>query len=503
MSSRLRPVVARSLVLVLTTALLGAGAALPANATPVARPTLRLIAASDEVSAVRYGRGPVQLDLGMYVGAVGGAFELRARRASYHDPVVLRWYQYPGSAADPWVSLPSTMLDEWNGLRNFFRFVATDDGGNVVFSRQQTFCPNTSDYVRARIDDSGPMIPTYPETCGGSWFTRGMVWGIDRGWATGAFGFGTSARLKDGHYYVTLSIEPQYLHAFGISPADGTTTVGVTVSTYQCPPPCFPPGPGGPPAHGPGTPPAAVPTVNDPSRDEVPDLAVLPAYRISTGVDGGKDILSFSATVGDAGPAPLDVEGFRAPGSPTMVAYQYFYRDGVAVGRTRAGTFEFDTRLGHEHWHIEQFASYSLLDANKQFTVASHKQSFCLAPTDAIDLTVPGAEWKPYQIGLGSACGGQSALWIRETIPTGWGDTYTQSVAGQAFNITDVPNGTYYIEVQASPTGLLHERNIHNNVQLRRVILGGTVGARTVRVPKWNGIDTEDDGFPCLPPCPR
>ena len=29
-------------------------------------------------------------------------------------------------------------------------------------------------------------------------------------------------------------------------------------------------------------------------------------------------------------------------------------------------------------------------------------------------------------------------------MPVGWGDTYLQSIAGQAFSITRVPNGTYY-----------------------------------------------------------
>ena len=36
-------------------------------------------------------------------------------------------------------------------------------------------------------------------------------------------------------------------------------------------------------------------------------------------------------------------------------------------------------------------------------------------------------------------------------MPVGWGDTYFQFVAGQAFDITSVPNGTYYIEVGAVP----------------------------------------------------
>ena len=33
-----------------------------------------------------------------------------------------------------------------------------------------------------------------------------------------------------------------------------------------------------------------------------------------------------------------------------------------------------------------------------------------------------------------------------------------------------------------------------NNVRYRRVILGGTPGHRTVRVPPWMGIDTEGNG---------
>jgi len=38
---------------------------------------------------------------------------------------------------------------------------------------------------------------------------------------------------------------------------------------------------------------------------------------------------------------------------------------------------------------------------------------------------------------------------------------------------------------------VLHESNVNNDVSLRRVILGGTPGHRTVRVPAWHGIDPE------------
>jgi len=51
----------------------------------------------------------------------------------------------------------------------------------------------------------------------------------------------------------------------------------------------------------------------------------------------------------------------------------------------------------------------------------------------------------------------RTALWVREMLPVGWGDTYFNSVAGQSFDITGVPNGTYYIEVIANPLHVLHE----------------------------------------------
>ncbi len=38
----------------------------------------------------------------------------------------------------------------------------------------------------------------------------------------------------------------------------------------------------------------------------------------------------------------LDVEGFRSNGSPIMKAYQYFWKNGRVIGRTRAGTMGFD-----------------------------------------------------------------------------------------------------------------------------------------------------------------
>jgi hypothetical protein len=173
-----------------------------------------------------------------------------------------------------------------------------------------------------------------------------------------------------------------------------------------------------------------------------------------------------------------------------MDAYQYFYNSrGQQVGSAPTGTLEFDHRTGHNHWHFTDFATYQLLDANQQLAVRSGKEAFCLAPTDPIDLLVRSAEWRPSSTGLATACGGESALAIREALPVGWGDTYIQSLPGQSFDITDLPNGTYYIEVVANPENKLFEASTSNNTSLRKVILGGTPGARTVQTPPVGLVD--------------
>ncbi|WP_371606678.1 MULTISPECIES: lysyl oxidase family protein [unclassified Streptomyces] len=225
-----------------------------------------------------------------------------------------------------------------------------------------------------------------------------------------------------------------------------------------------------------------------------PDLRSLPAYGITIGAgDGGepgKDYLAFSANVWNAGPAQLVVDGFRKPGNALMDAYQYFYdASGKQVGYTPTGTMEWDPRPGHEHWHFTDFASYRLLKADKKETVRSGKEAFCLANTDAVDYTVENANWHPDNTDLSTACGQENSISVREVLDVGSGDTYTQDLPGQSFDITGLPNGTYFIQVLANPENRLKETDLSNNSALREVVLGGRPGARTVTVPKHDLVD--------------
>jgi hypothetical protein len=297
-------------------------------------------------------------------------------------------------------------------------------------------------------------------------------------------------KLPDGNYRIRVSMTKPVRGLLDVDPASASVVVRATVTSYRASRECDScrrRTSSGAKARSSLTPAATLATP-DPSTE--PDLVALPAFGISVYTRHDRQFLTFGANVWDRGPASLIVEGFRSTGSDSMRAYQYFSRDGEVVGRIPVGSFEFDDTLGHDHWHFQQFARYRLLDEGRGKVLRSHKQAFCLAPTNAIDLLVRGAMWRPDTLGF-TSCAGSDSIWIRETLPTGWGDTYYQGIHGQSFNVTDLPNGRYYIEVTANPTGVLYETRSNNDTRLRKVILRGEGKHRRVSVPPWNGIDSE------------
>lgn len=491
-----------------TLALLLVPGASPAQAlTP---PSLKLISIESDVTILRNKSYiPVPAAPSVYVASMNGDFEIHAERPDYDTPVSLEQWIDGGAQINP---LPEEMADGFAGLKDFIHITVEDAGGASVLDQSQAFCPGNGQ--RERVDDSGPQVARFPSYgCGGNPFTIGSVWGIDRGWAIGAtgeagrdyygyYGYGgygiadgdPNFLAPDGMYTTHLSIPQNYIDAFGISPGDASINVNITVKTKKsCSYICtnvsmaHAMGAGAPPEE---RAPARLPIDLDPDPSTLPDLISLPAFamRINHSKKNGHDYLRFGANVWNDGPADLVVEGFRQPGEAVMDAFQYFYDNGVAVGRAPTGTLMYDTRGDHQHWHFQQFANYALLDATQTNAYYSDKEAFCLVPTDPINLAGEGAEWFPYSIGFTTACGRRDSIWIRETLDAGWGDTYYQWVAGQSFDITNLPNGHYFIRVTANPGDLLYERNTGNNESLRELILRGRQGKRKVEMLPFDSI---------------
>ena len=464
--------------------LFGAPSAAAADA-----PSLRLFAASSHIDVQRGKHGFTWLDPGAWIASVGGGFELLVSRPDYDTPVVITQTDPTTGAALR--TLPAELLDGWYGLEDFLHVSVKDADGKVMFRQALTFCPNS--YYRARMSDEGPLSSVYPYFCGGNPFTRGTVWGIDDQWAvspTSDYGVGFDADRR--HYTLRAWIDSAWTEALDVAPEDAETFVDITALDG-------PTGSGGGPVPGAGTPFAGgprVPTVTSPDPETLPDLVALPAWGIGAYRQKGKDSLAFNATEWNAGPGTLVVEGFRGVDEPLMDAYEYFLLDGVPVGRAPIGQMEFHPE--HYHWHFQQFTEYTILDAESGQIAISGKQSWCLANTDAIDLAVPNANWAAFGGDVFTMCGAPGALWIREVLDVGWGDTYSQYSAGQAFDITDLPNGEYYIRVHVNPTGSMYEGSTDNNVEDRLIKLKGKPGERRVVVPPWHGIDTESGCYYCF-----
>ncbi|SEQ48682.1 lysyl oxidase family protein [Microlunatus flavus] len=434
-------------------------------------------------------------DLGIYaVADLKQKFEVRVTRKDYDTPVVARLVR---KGHDRTLPVPA----DFSGLSGFSRTTFRDSKGAVVKTSVSTYCPNV--YRPVRRSPKAPAESPYPQGCNGNPYSLGAVWGLQAGYAAsltggdGYYGFSDLPDLKPGRYLATTSITPAYREALRIPASKAQASVVVTVEQRDegdCDEfGCFRTAHARTVAQRT----AATGTTAAPKKlvgakvkpsGPLPDLRSLPAWGISA--DG--HYLNFGATVWNGGPGRLVVDGFRDPqDADLMHAYQYFFTaSGKQKGYAPVGGMEWDARDTHQHWHFKDFARYRLVAADKKtLVVDSGKEAFCLANTDMVDYTVKGANWKPENTDLSTACGNREALGVREVLDPGSGDTYTQYREGQAFDLTTVANGTYYIEIAANPDRVLHERSTRNNVSLRQVVIGGTKDARTVKVGKVGLVD--------------
>lgn len=440
-----------------------------------AEPPIKLTSPT-RVVVQRYGKY-VYGGIGLRVEAVGEPFELWSKRASYSQPITTQWRSSRGN-----VTIPGAMKS-WTHLNGFLRLTVTKRNGTPVKKMYPRVCLASGSTFR--VKPSAPARSPYPWNCPYNPLTKGSVQGIQEGWGVDALGEYAPLNLAVGTYRVTGNIREPFASKLGI-PASATRTYTLVVKKgsedgwrrARAGDPTVQPEPAAEP-----------PTKKSSGTQEgpKPDLQSLPAFGME--VSRGGNHLRFSANVWNAGRSPLVVDGFRRDGEDVMDAYQYFFdADGNQTGYEHVGEMEWHA-ANHNHWHFHDFARYRLLKADKTQAVRSKKESFCLANTDAVDYTVDGADWQPEGTDLGSACGGLESLSLRQVLSPGSGDTYQQFRAGQSFNLKGLPNGRYYVAVEANPTGHLTESDTTNNVALRKIWIGGKPGNRRVNVPPIGLID--------------
>jgi hypothetical protein len=516
----------RALTAALASATVALGGALAVTTVPsqAADPVSPLVLDAPDRVVARSHHGWVYSDLGVQMVAQGEDFRIEATRSpsggdlsqwwdpSYNSPIMATWKRGAGDE-----SLGE--MTSWSGLDDFATVkIFRPSDGKRIRNIRAAGCFNGEAH---KVGPLGPVSNPFPWGCPWNAYTLGSVMGVAQDYSSSLLPeWGTNLRLKPGTYRLVAGIAPEWAERFDIAEADATVTTKLVVkkardrwrssATVS--------------ARGTDDLEATTEAPTTSSAGELvdqyaPDLRSLPAFDIS--LNGKGTAMRFGATVWNGGAGPMVIEGFRedhehddeAPtGDHTdhMTAYQYYFDgNGNQTGFDQVGQFGYHA-ANHNHWHFEDFARYRLFAADPanedqpgELAVKSTKASFCLVATDAVDLTVPNPDMRPEYTDLGSQCGGRNAESLREVLANGHGDTYHQFRAGQAFRIGNVPDGKYFISVEANPADEpgaendgrnLKELDLTNNDSLRKVRIWTTPkGVRKVKAYQVGMI--EEYGF--------
>lgn len=188
-------------------------------------------------------------------------------------------------------------------------------------------------------------------------------------------------------------------------------------------------------------------------------------YMYDWGVEG--NLLRFSTAFANQGLGHLELRGGQVLANGNQQVYQRIYNDDGTFSDRLAG--EFTYHPGHGHIHFDGYAKYDLKvkTANGGIgnTVATGgKISFCL-----IDITKYRSNAGPSRY---NSCGQVQG------VTAGWSDVYSRGLPDQYINISNVPDGEYWLEVTIDPDRQLLESNPDNNTTRIPILLnrGGAAG---------------------------
>jgi hypothetical protein len=114
----------------------------------------------------------------------------------------------------------------------------------------------------------------------------------------------------------------------------------------------------------------------------------------------------------------------------------------------------------HGHYHFRGYAQYRLLDAQGTAVVVGRKQAFCLLDLERQTTFPLGGIFPQY------TCADQG-------ISVGWADIYGNGLPCQYLDVTDVPPGTYTLEVTVNPERIIPELDYSNNTSRVTVMING------------------------------
>ena len=159
-------------------------------------------------------------------------------------------------------------------------------------------------------------------------------------------------------------------------------------------------------------------------------------------------VLRFDNTVANVGNGRVELEGKKR-----SKVYQNIY-DAATGGNLAQQIYIGNDSIfheGHNHYHIENFASYLLLKDGQATTKKGTKTSSCVMDI----VRVQGSYNAQY-----TTCGREV-----QGLTVGWGDTYGAHLADQWIDLGTTPlaDGNYTVQSTADPRNILVESDDNNN----------------------------------------
>lgn len=224
-----------------------------------------------------------------------------------------------------------------------------------------------------------------------------------------------------------------------------------------------------------------------------PNLQVLQSYLPSGNVTvNGSNEIRFSTALANAGQGPFDLRANgqvvnNPDGTQDILTNQRVYDDVNANGKYDLGVDTafvdqfagyFSYHAAHSHMHFNDFAIARLrvrpADQSLGPVIAvGPKTSFCLIDINHFSPTLPGSP----------ASAQYSCDASHEGISVGWADVYGSGLEGQFINVTNVPNGDYWLEVEADYVNHIQETIETDNVTRSPITIGNqpaTIGLQVL-----------------------
>ena len=196
------------------------------------------------------------------------------------------------------------------------------------------------------------------------------------------------------------------------------------------------------------------------SPDLLPDIIVPESWLYDQRIQrvGGRTLLRLSNGTANVGVGPLHHYGVTpGNGDGTQDVRQRIYREDGSYHSRLAGEFLY--HQGHSHIHFNDWAHYRLRrrlgeDGVGDIVAEGDKVSFCILDLRSYDRDLPG--YVPG--GRYTRCNATV-----QGLSVGWQDIYDKNLPGQDIDITEVPDGHYWLESVVDPENHVLEMDETNN----------------------------------------